>query len=92
VRARPGAGQAVYRYAEHTQALEDDLRASLGGEAIAELLDGQLDLGLVIGVVEHERLEAEPVMDGELVLIVPPDHRWASSQSVGTHDCSASQC
>jgi hypothetical protein len=22
-------------------------------------------------VVEHERLEAEPVMDGELVLIVP---------------------
>jgi len=62
------------------------VRVGMGAEVLAELLDGQLDVGLVIGAVEHERLEAEPVMDDELVLIVSPDHPWASSQSIGPHD------
>jgi DNA-binding transcriptional LysR family regulator len=62
------------------------VRVGMGTEVIAEVLDGQLDVALVIGAVDNERLEAESVMDDELVLIVPPDHHWASAQSVGPHD------
>ena len=62
------------------------VRIGMSTEVIAELLDGQIDVGLVIGTVEDERIEAEPIMDNELVLIVPPDHRWASLPSVGPHD------
>ncbi|MGE3911232.1 MAG: LysR family transcriptional regulator [Chloroflexota bacterium] len=58
----------------------------MGTEVIAGLLDGQLDIGLVTGDVDDERIEAEPVMDDELVLIVPPAHRWASIASIGPLD------
>jgi LysR family transcriptional regulator, transcriptional activator of the cysJI operon len=62
------------------------VRIGMGTEVIAGLLDGQIDVGLVTGSVEDERIEAEPIMADELVLIVPPDHRWASFPSVGPRD------
>jgi DNA-binding transcriptional LysR family regulator len=62
------------------------VRVGMGAEVIAGLLDGQLDIGLMIGDVEHERLEAEHILDDQLVLIVSPEHCWASAQSVGPHD------
>lgn len=58
----------------------------MGTEVIAGLLDGQIDVGIVTGAVEDERIEAEPIMDDETVLIVPPDHRWATLSSVGPRD------
>ena len=62
------------------------IHIGLGTEVIAGLLDGQMDVGIITGDVEDERLETETVIDDELVLIVPPDHRWASLPSVGPSD------
>jgi DNA-binding transcriptional LysR family regulator len=55
-------------------------------EVVHGLLDGQLDLGLMpIETGEaalDERLESVPVIADDLVLVVPPGHRWASLGSV----------
>jgi len=39
---------------------------------------GELDIGLVEAEVADPELEARPFHTDELVLIVPPDHRWAA--------------
>jgi len=51
------------------------------------LLDGQLDVGLISGDrIEDERLEEVQCFEDELVLVVEPDHRWATLPSVGPED------
>ena len=62
------------------------VRIGMGFEIVQGLLDGQLDVGIMTGEVDDERIEAEPVAEDELVLIVPPGHRWAEVASVGPHD------
>ncbi|MCC6179656.1 MAG: LysR family transcriptional regulator [Chloroflexi bacterium] len=62
------------------------VRIGMGDEIVAELLDGQLDVGLVTGAIEDERIEAEQITEDELVLIVPPGHRWATVASIAPHD------
>ncbi|MDQ3808935.1 MAG: LysR family transcriptional regulator, partial [Chloroflexota bacterium] len=76
----------VQRFVAANPLVRLHVRVGMGAEVIAGLLDGQLDVGLLIGEVEHERLEAEHVMDDELVLIVSSDHCWASTPSVGPED------
>jgi DNA-binding transcriptional LysR family regulator len=71
--------------AEHPQ-VTLHVRIGMGDEILQGLLDGQLDVGIMTGVVADERIEAEPVFEDELVLIVPPDHRWATVPSIGPHE------
>ena len=71
--------------AEHPQ-VTLHVRIGMGFEIVQGLLDGQLDVGIMVGEVGDERIEAEPMFEDELVLIVPPDHRWAAVPSVGPHD------
>ncbi len=68
--------------AEHPQ-VTLHVRIGMGDEIVQGLLDGQLDVGIMTGDVADERIEAEPVFEDELVLIVPPDHRWATVPSIG---------
>lgn len=71
--------------AEHPQ-VTLHVRIGMGDEIVQGLLDGLLDVGIMTGVVADERIEAEPVFEDELVLIVPPDHRWATVPSLGPHE------
>jgi len=71
--------------AEHPQ-VTLHVRIGMGYEIVQGLLDGQLDVGIMTGEVADERIEAERLMDDELVLIVPPEHRWAQVPSIGPHD------
>ena len=48
-------------------------------EKVAALVrEGSAHLGFVEGTVEDPALSSEPVGIDELVLVVPPDHPWAS--------------
>ena len=62
------------------------VRIGMGYEIVQGLLDGQLDVGIMTGEVDDERIEAEPMAEDKLVLIVPPHHRWAEEPSVGPRD------
>ncbi len=46
------------------------------------LADGRLDLGVSFVPADGGELEAEPLFEEELVLIVPEGHRWAGRRSV----------
>lgn len=60
------------------------LRLHIGNvpEVAQRVLDGQLDLGLIAGDHPHEHLQSRPFLDDELVLVVPPTHRWASCPAI----------
>jgi LysR family transcriptional regulator, transcriptional activator of the cysJI operon len=61
------------------------IRVGMSGEMINELLEGQLDMALISG--DHDdRLESVPIFEDELILIVPPSHRWAAVESIGPAD------
>ena len=62
------------------------VRIGMGFEIVQGLLDGQLDVGIMTGEVDDDRIEGEHLLDDELVLIVPPDHRWAGAPNIGPHD------
>jgi len=59
----------------------------LSAEGIEEgLADGRLDLGVSFVEADGGDLEAEPLFEEELVLIVPEGHRWAGRRSVRAAD------
>ncbi|MBU8918896.1 LysR family transcriptional regulator [Neobacillus sp. 114] len=49
---------------------------------ISQLLRGELDLGIVEGVVENPKLHIQPFAQDEMVLIVSPKHPLVSKQEV----------
>jgi LysR family transcriptional regulator, regulator for metE and metH len=49
---------------------------------IAALRDGTLDLAVVYRQPADRRIRCEPLFDDELVLVVPPDHRFAGKAHV----------
>jgi molybdate transport repressor ModE-like protein len=53
---------------------------------LARLAAGDVDVGLVPVLPEHERVRVLQVGRDELVAIVPPDHRWAAQRSVDARD------
>jgi DNA-binding transcriptional LysR family regulator len=50
------------------------------------VLDHHVDVGMVGTKVKNERLKYTPLIKDELVLIVPPDHRWAHSPCIALKD------
>ena len=53
---------------------------------ISKLLRGELDLGIVEGIVEHPKLHIQPFAQDEMVLIISPKHPLASKNEVELHD------
>jgi DNA-binding transcriptional LysR family regulator len=49
---------------------------------LEKLRSAELDLALVEGTVEGDQLFLEPLCDDEMVLVCPPDHRWAGKTSI----------
>lgn len=68
------------------------LRLRIGNfqEVVQGLLDGDLDVGLIPNdandLRRDERLEAVPVLDDDLVLVVAPSHRWADACAVAPEE------
>lgn len=61
-----------------------DLRvgAEFTDAPIAALRDGKLDLAIVYNRVNDKRIRLEPLFDDELVLVVAPEHRFATREYV----------
>ena len=63
-------------------AVEVALEISLSEAIEAKLLANELDLGLVSHGTRNPRLVAQAFMSDELVVIVPPGHRWAKKRRI----------
>lgn len=51
----------------------------------ADVRDGNVDLGFVEGETHETDVTIERVADDELILVVPPGHRWATSTPQSSH-------
>ncbi|MCJ7662674.1 MAG: LysR substrate-binding domain-containing protein, partial [Desulfobacterales bacterium] len=58
---------------------------SLSQEIEGKVLSNSLDLGFVGHPVRDERLSIQRFLIDELVVIVPPDHRWAKRKTIQAH-------
>lgn len=61
-----------------------DLRvgAEFTDAPIAALRDGKLDLAIIYNRLNDKRIRLEPLFDDELVLVVAPEHRFATREYV----------
>jgi DNA-binding transcriptional LysR family regulator len=68
----------------HTRHPGVELDVSVGNtrEAVAAVLDGSAELGFVEGEVDEPALSEQPVGADRLVLLVTPDHPWASAATL----------
>lgn len=57
-------------------------------EVVQQVLSGHLDLALTAGEYQEERVESQPFMEDELLLVVAPGHRWVSRPSVDPAELS----
>src|SRR5579875_1352856 len=71
---------AAYRKRYPQVKVELAIANSAGIEA--RVLDDKLDLGLVSHEVQHPKLVAREFMRDELVVIVPPGHKWSGKRRV----------
>jgi LysR family transcriptional regulator, transcriptional activator of the cysJI operon len=55
----------------------------------AKVLDNKIDFGLVSADVQHPKLLTLAFMTDELVVIVPPEHKWAHRRNVRAQELSA---
>jgi DNA-binding transcriptional LysR family regulator len=46
---------------------------------VARVAEGEVEVGLVGALASRENVILEPVLEDQMVLVAPPDHRWASS-------------
>jgi LysR family transcriptional regulator, regulator for metE and metH len=50
------------------------------------LLDGKIDLALAWAPVRNRKIEYTPLLRDEMVVLVPPGHRWAAKSHVTAED------
>ncbi len=67
------------------------LRIAGSGDVLRWLQEREIDLGVVGSAGEAENLEFVPWLDDELVIIVPPRHRWAG-KSVEIGEMAGEKC
>ncbi len=58
--------------------VELDVRVGNTREAVRAVLEGAAELGFVEGEIDEPALTEQPVGTDRLVVLVPPDHVWAS--------------
>ena len=81
----PGAyllPRLIENYSKVSAGVEVSLKISGTGQILEDLLQERLELGLVGGMSTVRGLEWHSCFGDELVLIVPPKHRWADRDQV----------
>lgn len=69
-------------YRKEYPAVEVTLAISTTASIEAKVLDNKLDFGLVSADVHHPKLLTLAFMTDELVVIVPPEHKWANRRNI----------
>lgn len=72
----------IERYSKDNPGADVALKISGTGQVLEDLLQERLELALVGGMSSVRGLEWHACFGDELVLIVPPDHRWASRDQI----------
>jgi DNA-binding transcriptional LysR family regulator len=72
----------IERYRRRYPKIKVQIRRSLSSKIPAELLDGDLELGLLTYDPEDERLVSKVIFNDHLAFIVSPQHRLASRDEV----------
>jgi DNA-binding transcriptional LysR family regulator len=72
----------IERYRRQYPKIKVQIRRSLSSKIPAELLDGDLELGLLTYDPEDERLVSKVIFNDHLAFIVSPQHRLASRDEV----------
>ncbi|MFV0576591.1 MAG: LysR family transcriptional regulator [Vibrio sp.] len=67
-----------------------DLKLSIidaGTQSIRQmLLDGELDLGVILNENVPDNLDIKPLIEDEMLVVVSPEHEFANMKSVSLHD------
>lgn len=58
------------------------LKISSSGQIVEKILDGTLEVGLIGAKWADRRIVLEEAFSDELILVVPPQHAWASRTSI----------
>lgn len=72
----------IERYRRQYPKIKVQIRRSLSSKIPTELLDGELELGLLTYDPEDERLVSKVIFNDHLAFIVSPQHRLASREEV----------
>src|ERR1700686_5116777 len=72
----------IERYRRQYPRIKVQIRRSLSSKIPTELLDGDLELGLLTYDPEDERLVSKVIFNDHLAFIVSPQHRLASREEV----------
>lgn len=67
-------------------ALEIRMHENLRARLLDDLLHGELDVGVIAFAGEHPNINAEPLLQEELYLVVPKNHPLASKTKVSIED------
>lgn len=62
--------------------IEPDISIRNSQRIVSQLLRGELDLGIIQGLIEHPKLHIQPFAQDEMVLIVSPNHPLATRNEV----------
>jgi DNA-binding transcriptional LysR family regulator len=78
----------LLRFSKKNPGCELTFRCENTGAVEEKILSNQIDIALVEGTIRSPQIITEDVMDDELVLIVPPSHRFSKQKSVRASDLS----
>ncbi|MFO7962881.1 MAG: selenium metabolism-associated LysR family transcriptional regulator [Desulfobacterales bacterium] len=53
---------------------------------IAEILSGELEIGIVGAVTGNKKIVQRKLLDDDMHLIIPPEHKWANRKAIELHD------
>jgi DNA-binding transcriptional LysR family regulator len=74
--------QILGRFKAEYPEIDIILRILPTDEIISQVLDNELEVGVVGAVEAHANLQFEPFVQDRLIVIAPPDHPWASGEAV----------
>ena len=69
-------------YRNEYPGIEVTLAISTTASITAKVLDNKVDFGLVSADVQHPKLLSFAFMTDELVVIVPPEHKWVNRRNI----------
>lgn len=59
-----------------------NMRAGDTAEIINNILNGEMETGIVGAMVEHPEISQEKLVDDEMKLIIPASHKWAGQKQI----------
>jgi DNA-binding transcriptional LysR family regulator len=70
------------QFKKHYPEIRATLRIGDTEEIINELLHSKIELGIIGAKIPHARVKYSPFVDDELIIVVPPGHRWWRKKSI----------